>query len=215
MPGGIGITGTFGLEGLHTHNDRIIHDWLTYAGRYDVKTVDRHLSAIRYCEGLLAGKPFSKLTRDDVAKVRNDLKRRAESGAADSLSSSSIKHIVSHLSAFLDWLLKQDGFKSLPQDMQGYQCGHLVPCNGQLRLHHRFDPQHVGPFDFQMCTVEDDFDLRARLGWWRRFLWMRSRPSIQRVASSRSMPCSSACFLEIFTSGGLRYAKCAEVNCAG
>lgn len=120
VPVGIGINGTFGLEGLHTHNDRIIHDWLTYAGQYDVKTVDRHLSAIRYCEGLLAGKPFCKLTRDDVAKVRDDLRRRATSGASDRLSSSSIKHIVSHLSAFFDWLLKQDGFKSLPQDMQGY-----------------------------------------------------------------------------------------------
>lgn len=74
VPGGIGITGALGLEGLHTVNDRIIHDWLTYAGQYDVKTVDRHLSAIRYCEGLLAGKPFSKLTRDDVAKVRRNLR---------------------------------------------------------------------------------------------------------------------------------------------
>ncbi len=120
VPGGIGITGALGLEGLHTHNDRIIYDWLTYAGQYNVKTVDRHLSAIRYCEDLLAGKPFSKLTRDDVAKVRDDLKRRAKSGASDGLSSSSIKHIVSHLSAFFSWLLKQNGFKSLPQDMQGY-----------------------------------------------------------------------------------------------
>ena len=47
VPGGIGSIGTFGLDCLHTHNDRIIHDWLTYAGQYDVKTVDRHLSAIR------------------------------------------------------------------------------------------------------------------------------------------------------------------------
>jgi integrase len=119
-PGGIGITKTFALDGLHTANDRIIHEWLTYAGQYDVKTVDRHLSAIRYCEKVLAGKSFSKLTREDVAKVRDDLKRRSVSDATDSWSSSSIKHVVSHLSAFFDWLLKQNGFKSLPQDLQGY-----------------------------------------------------------------------------------------------
>ncbi|WGV16310.1 phage integrase N-terminal SAM-like domain-containing protein [Fuscovulum ytuae] len=120
MPVDIGITGTFGLEGLHTANDRIIHEWLTYAGRYDVKTVDRHLSAIRYFEDLVAGKHFSKLTRDDVAKVRDDLKRRAEPDSTDCLSASSIKHFVSYLSAFFDWLVKQDGFKGLPKDLQGY-----------------------------------------------------------------------------------------------
>jgi integrase len=120
VPAGIGITGPFGLEGLHTVNDRIIYEWLTYAGRYDVKTIDKHLSAIRYLENLLAGKPFSKLTRDDVAKVRDDLKRRAEPDAADTSSASSIKHVVSYLSAFFDWLLKQDGFKGLPKDLQGY-----------------------------------------------------------------------------------------------
>ncbi len=120
IPVGIGISGSFSSKSLHTHNDRIIHHWLTYAGRYDVKTIDRHLSAIRYCEEILAGKPFSKLTRDDVAKVRNDLKRRASAGVSDCLSSSSIRHIVSHLSAFFTWLLKQDGYKTLPQDLQGY-----------------------------------------------------------------------------------------------
>lgn len=120
VPSGIWINDGSTIEGLHTQNDRIIHAWLTYAGRYDVKTIDRHLSAIRYCESILAGKPFSKLTRDDVAKVRDDLKRRANVSASDSLSASSIKHTVSHLSAFLDWLIKQDGFKSLPSDLQGY-----------------------------------------------------------------------------------------------
>ena len=120
MPAGIGTRARFKICDLHFQNDRIIHEWLTYAGRYDVKTTDRHLSAIRYCEHLLAGKCFSKLTKDDVAKVRNDLKRRADAGASDSLSASSIRHMVSHLSAFLSWLLKQKGFKRLPGDFQDY-----------------------------------------------------------------------------------------------
>lgn len=120
IPSGIGISGGCSSDSFHTHNDRIIHNWLTYAGRYHVKTIDRHLAAIRYSEAILAGKPFSKLTRDDVAKVRNDLKRRATAGVADRLSSSSIRHIVSHLTAFFNWLLKQEGLKSLPQDLEGY-----------------------------------------------------------------------------------------------
>lgn len=120
IPSGIWISEGSTTVALHTKNDRIIYEWLTFAGQYDVKTIDRHLSAIRYCEQVLAGTPFSKLTREDVAKVRNDLKRRADTEVSDSLSSSSIRHIISHLSAFFTWLSNRDGFKSLPQDLSGY-----------------------------------------------------------------------------------------------
>lgn len=120
VPSGVWITEGFKTEVRHSQNDRIIHEWLIYAGQYDVKTIDRHLAAIRYCENFLAGKPFSKLSRDDVAKVRKDLKRRADTGVLDCLSASSIRHTASHLSAFFNWLVKQDGFKCLPQDLQGY-----------------------------------------------------------------------------------------------
>jgi integrase len=118
--GGIWISGEINTSDLWVQNDRVIYKWLSYAGRYDVKTIDRHLAAIRYGEALLQGKPFHTLTTDDVAKVRDDLKRRAKGGAMDHLSSSSIKHTVSHLIAFIDWLLKQDGFKRLPKDITGY-----------------------------------------------------------------------------------------------
>ena len=101
---------------LWFHNDRILFDWLGYAGRYDVKTTDSHLAAIRYFENILDGKPFKRITVGDVSKVRDDLKRRATLDAPDSLSASSIKHIASHLRMFLDWLMKQDGFKRLPKD---------------------------------------------------------------------------------------------------
>lgn len=120
VPAGIGISKEFDTPALHTANDRVIYAWLTYAGRYDVKTIDRHLSAIRYCEGILEGKPFKKLTGPDVDKVRKDLKRRADANAVDRLSSSSIRHIVSHLSAFFTWLVMQAGFKSLPKDLPSY-----------------------------------------------------------------------------------------------
>ena len=118
--GGIWISGEINTSDLWVQNDRVIYKWLSYAGRYDVKTIDRHLAAIRYGEALLQGKPFHTLTTDDVAKVRDDLKRRAKGSATDHLSSSSIKHTVSHLIAFIDWLLKQDGFKRLPKDLTGY-----------------------------------------------------------------------------------------------
>lgn len=105
---------------FHTGNDRIIHRWQMYAGRYSEKTVVRHLAAIRYLESFLEGKLFFKLTTDDFAAVREDLKRRANVDATDSMSASSIKHIVSHLISFFDWLLYQNGYRRLPKDFTGY-----------------------------------------------------------------------------------------------
>jgi integrase len=105
---------------FHTKNDRIIHRWQTYAGCYSEKTVVWHLAAIRYFESFLDGKVFSKLTTEDFAAVREDLKRRANADASDSLSASSIRHTVSHIGAFFDWLLKQDGYRRLPNDFAGY-----------------------------------------------------------------------------------------------
>jgi integrase len=52
--------------------------------------------------------------------MRDDLKRRANVNALEHLSASSIKHTVSHLGAFFDWLLLQDGFRRLPKDFAGY-----------------------------------------------------------------------------------------------
>jgi integrase len=105
---------------FHTGNDRIIHRWQIYAGCYSEKTVVRHLAAIRYFESFLEGKLFPRLTTDDFAAVREDLKRRANVDATDSMSASSIRHTVSHLAAFFDWLLKQDGYRRLPKDFAGY-----------------------------------------------------------------------------------------------
>ncbi|NRB17763.1 MAG: site-specific integrase [Rhodobacteraceae bacterium] len=36
------------------------------------------------------------------------------------MAASTIKHTVSHLTAFFDWLLKQDGYRRLPGDFAGY-----------------------------------------------------------------------------------------------
>lgn len=105
---------------FHAENDRIIHRWQTYAGRFSDKTIDKHLAAIRFFEDSLDGKPFTKLATNDFASVRDELKRRSLIDAKDSLSASSIKHTVSHLLGFFDWLLKQDGYRRLPRDFEGY-----------------------------------------------------------------------------------------------
>lgn len=118
--GGIGIKAEIESLVLNFDNDRIIYEWQKLAGRHDEKTVDRHLAAIRYCERTTKGKAFDRFTAEDACRVRDDLKRRAKPDAPDHLSSSSIRHIVSHLRAFFEWLFKQDGFKRLPRDLPDY-----------------------------------------------------------------------------------------------
>ena len=118
--GGIWTSAEKVVQNLHSENDRVMPKWQTYAGGYSDKTIDKHLAAIRFFENSLEGKPFAKLTTDDFAAVRDELKRRATAQAADSMSASTIKHIVSHLISFFDWLLKQDGYRRLPKDFAGY-----------------------------------------------------------------------------------------------
>lgn len=118
--GGIWTSGEKDVLNLHSENDRIIYKWQTFAGGNSDKTIDKHLAAIRFCESTLEGKSFFKLTTDDFATVRDELKRRGTAQGTDALSGSTIRHHISHLIAFFDWLLKQDGFRRLPRDFAGY-----------------------------------------------------------------------------------------------
>ncbi|MFU1607558.1 tyrosine-type recombinase/integrase [Sulfitobacter pontiacus] len=118
--GGIGIKAENDAPNLHVENDRIIHKWQTYAGGYSEKTIDKHLAAIRFFERNLKGKSFAKLNTDDFAAVRDELKRLSKAQSPNNLSASTIKHYVSHLTAFFDWLLKQEGYRRLPGDFAGY-----------------------------------------------------------------------------------------------
>lgn len=120
LRGGIGINTGHQSSINFTQNDRIIHKWQGFAGRYNEKTIVKHLAAIRYFEQFLSGKSFSKLRIDDFAAVRDDLKRRANVTSDDSMSSSSIKHTISYLGSFFDWLIGQEGFRRLPRDFRGY-----------------------------------------------------------------------------------------------
>lgn len=120
MRGGIGTREVNSLEIHHSANDRIIYSWQTFAEGFSDKTVVRHLSAIRYFEDFLSGKDFSKLTTNDFAAVRADIKRRANPEADDSMSASTIKHTISHIAAFFDWLIVQNGYRRVPRDFKGY-----------------------------------------------------------------------------------------------
>ncbi|MGJ8530441.1 MAG: hypothetical protein ACSHWX_18145, partial [Maritalea sp.] len=103
-----------------TANDRLMYRWQNFAGRYDEKTVDRHLSAIRLLEETLVGKPFDQLTNHDIGLVREKLKQSLLAKNELQRSKSTVAHTASHLTAFLQWLLKQDGYKRLPRDLPDY-----------------------------------------------------------------------------------------------
>ncbi|MBU2868671.1 tyrosine-type recombinase/integrase [Pacificibacter marinus] len=118
--GGVGKVEEIYPPSVWTANDRLIYNWQNYAGRYDEKTVDRHLSAIRLMEEILGGKPFDQLTNNDVGLVREELKKSLLAVNELQRSKSTVAHTASHLTAFLDWLLKQDGYKRLPRDLPDY-----------------------------------------------------------------------------------------------
>lgn len=103
-----------------TANDRLIYRWQNYAGRYDEKTVDRHLSAIRLLEETLNGKAFDQLSNNDIGLVREQLKQSLLAVNETQRSKSTVAHTASHLTAFLQWLLKQEGYKRLPRDLPDY-----------------------------------------------------------------------------------------------
>lgn len=95
-------------------NDRVIHSWQLYAGRYDVKTVDAHLASIRDFEIFVDCKAFIEIRDRDAARYRNWLvKKGSQPKEEGGLSSSSIRHRVSHLKLFFVWLRKQDGYRRL------------------------------------------------------------------------------------------------------
>ena len=96
------------------NNDRVLHAWQTYAGRYDPKTIAVHLAAIRQFERFVGFKDFPNVTAEDVNGWRSELVARAGRRKEDGgLSRSSVRHLASHLKAFMAWLIHQPGFKEL------------------------------------------------------------------------------------------------------
>ena len=104
-----------------TINDRSIHDWQAYAGRYNPKTVQAHLVSIRDFEAFLNGLHFSRLTPKLAGQYRDHLvqllERPKEEGG---LSSSTVRHRASHLKAFVRWLRGQEGYCRLSDSIPDY-----------------------------------------------------------------------------------------------
>jgi integrase len=119
-PGGIGISAE--TDGSHWWgvNDRVVYDWQVHAGRLAEQTVDQHLSAIRFMEDVLQGKPFDRLTIRDVDLVRSALKEAMMTKGEGKKSRSTASHQASQIMSFLEWLIKQDGYKRLPADLPSY-----------------------------------------------------------------------------------------------
>lgn len=119
---GIGTdAGSRGVEWFTT-NDRLIHDWRAYStGRYSPKTVQAHLVSIRDFEKFLEGMPFGKLTPKQAGQYRAHLLRLLDAPAErGGLSGSTVRHRVSHLRAFVDWLRGQDGHRRLSANIPDY-----------------------------------------------------------------------------------------------
>ncbi|OUS37729.1 hypothetical protein A9Q94_04975 [Rhodobacterales bacterium 56_14_T64] len=101
-------------------NDRILFNWQFHAGYLAEQTIDQHLAAIRFMEDVLAGKSFDHLTIRDVDVVRSALKDALAARGDGQKSRSTVSHQASHIMAFLEWLIVQDGYKRLPKDLPGY-----------------------------------------------------------------------------------------------
>ncbi|WP_243613324.1 phage integrase N-terminal SAM-like domain-containing protein [Shimia aestuarii] len=104
-----------------TSNDRIIHEWQIYAGRFSEKTQQAYLVSIREFEEFIGGESFDKVTTKRAGAYRDHLvelhKRPKESGG---LSSSTVRHRASHLSAFFKWLRGQTGYRRLSASIPDY-----------------------------------------------------------------------------------------------
>ena len=120
VPGRIGKSNKESASNWYTANDRIVHAYQSYCGRYDPKTTDQHLAAIRYAEQVTSGLPFSKYTRETVDGIREDLKASLSGKSEPRLANSTVAHKASQLSAFYSWLIGQDGFDHLPRDLSAY-----------------------------------------------------------------------------------------------
>jgi integrase/Zn ribbon nucleic-acid-binding protein len=102
------------VSGQTSVNDRTLHAWQFYAGKYDPKTIDAHLIAIRDFERFVGGKSFERITITDAAAWRVEVTRRASASGADGgMSRSSARHRASHLRKFFEWLAKRPGTKNL------------------------------------------------------------------------------------------------------
>lgn len=141
---GIGNDSPPQAETWHVLNDRILHDWLQLAGRWDDKTVSAKLTSIRLFEAFCGGKAFAKVTRDDVVAFRDRLKASVLPLADEPLSISTVRHHASHLKSFFEWLVEQKGYQGLNRALPRY-----------FELPKRFEAAGLVSKERQVPTLEE------------------------------------------------------------
>lgn len=107
-------------EVCYVVNDRILHNWLQFAGCWAEKTITAKLAAIRRFERFCEGKEFSKVNKNDAARFREHLKSNVESFESEQLSISTVRHEASHVKTFFAWLIEQKGYRSLDKSLPRY-----------------------------------------------------------------------------------------------
>ena len=98
-------------------NDRTLHAWLQFAGRWDSKTISAKLAAIREFEVFCDRKPFQKIAVEDATRFRDHLKSSVEATEETRKSISTVRHCASHLKSFFEWLVDQKGFSGLNRSL--------------------------------------------------------------------------------------------------
>jgi integrase len=117
VPVGIGNNGAIETDARYCSNDRTLHEWLKFAGRWDSKTISAKLASIRQFEIFCQGKPFDKIATSDATSFRESLKSSVEACAGQKLSISTVRHCASHLKSFFEWLVDQKGFQGLNRSL--------------------------------------------------------------------------------------------------
>ncbi|GHA61578.1 hypothetical protein GCM10008927_28890 [Amylibacter ulvae] len=115
-----GIIQTSSENIFYYSNDRLLHGYIVFMGKYATKTIDAHLIAIRDFERFSKGVAFKQITPQLVAQYREDLIQRGSEVGEDAIGNSAIRHRASQLRLFLTWLLKQKGYRSLDQTLPEY-----------------------------------------------------------------------------------------------
>ena len=109
------------VEDFTLVNDPIVHEWQFFAGKYDPKTVDAHLVAIREFEAFAGNTSFLEITAATVDGYRQDLLRRVGYAATGNrLSKSTVQHRAAAVSGFLRWLVEQSGYGRLTRSLADY-----------------------------------------------------------------------------------------------
>jgi site-specific recombinase XerC len=113
----VGKDGPSETEIWYCVNDRILYEWLKFAGRWDGKTISAKLASIREFETFFKDKSFEKITTADATGFRESLKSSVEAPGGPQRSISTVRHCASHLKSFFEWLVDQKGYQGMNRSL--------------------------------------------------------------------------------------------------